>query len=53
MDRIDTSNKIICLIEMAFKGEITWLNLDLLIDGLTPNIGTSRLRSIGPFYLYA
>ena len=42
MDRFDTSNKIICLIEMAFKGEITWLNLDLLIDGLTPNLERSR-----------
>ena len=42
MDRFDTPNKIICLIEMAFKGEITWLNFDLLIDGLTPNLGTSR-----------
>ena len=42
MDRFDTSNKIICLIEMAFQGEITWLILYSLIDGLTPNLESSR-----------
>ena len=42
MERFDTSVKIICLVEMAFKGEITWLNLDSLIDGLTPTLERSR-----------
>ena len=42
MERFDTSVKIICLVEMAFKGEITWLNLDSLVDGLTPTLERSR-----------
>ena len=41
-DYMDTSNKITCLIEMALKGEISSLNLDLLINGLTPTIEASR-----------
>ena len=41
-DYMDTSNKITCLIEIALKGEISSLNLDLLINGLTPTIEASR-----------
>ena len=42
MEKYDASNKITCLIEMALKGEISSLNLDLLIDGLTPTLEKSR-----------
>ena len=42
MEKFDASNKITCLIEMALKGEIAWLILDSLIDGLTPNLESSR-----------
>ena len=42
MEKFDASKKITCLIEMALKGEITWLNIDLLIDRLTPNLEISR-----------
>ena len=41
-DYMDISNKITCLIEIALKGEISSLNLDLLIDGLTPTLEKSR-----------
>ena len=42
MEKFDASNKITCLIEMALKGEIAWLILYSLIDGLTPNVESSR-----------
>ena len=42
MEKFDASNKITCLIEMALKGEISWLILHSLIDGLTPSLESSR-----------
>ena len=42
METVDTSTKIKCLVEMALKGEMTWPNLDSLIDGLTLNLENSR-----------
>ena len=42
MEIVEVSRKIKCLIEMALKGEISWFNLGLLIDGLTPTLARSR-----------
>ena len=42
MEIVYTSTKITCLIEMALKGENSWLTLGLLIDGLTPSLARSR-----------
>ena len=42
MEIVYTSTKITCLIEMALKGENSWLTLGLLIDGLTPTLARSR-----------
>ena len=42
MKTVDTSTKIKCLVEMALKGEMTWHNLDSLIDGLALNLESSR-----------
>ena len=42
MERFDTSNKIICLIEMALKSEITWQTLHSAINALAPTLEKSR-----------
>ena len=42
METIGTSTKIKCLVEMALKGEIAWLNLHSIIDGLSLNLENSR-----------
>ena len=42
METVDTSTKIKCLVEMALKGEIAWLNLHSIIDGLSLNLENSR-----------
>ena len=42
METVDTSIKIKCLVEMALKGEMTWLNVDSLIDGLSLNLENAR-----------
>ena len=42
MVRFDTSNKIICLIEMALKSEINWQTLHSAINGLAPTLEKSR-----------
>ena len=43
METFDTSAKIKCLLEMALRGEMMWLNLNSLIDSLTLNLETSKL----------
>ena len=43
METVDTSAKIKCLIEMALKGEITWLNLDSILNRLSPTLEKSKL----------
>ena len=42
METFDASVKIKCLIEMALKGEMTWLALDPVINKLTPTLEKSR-----------
>ena len=42
MKTVDTSAKIKCVIEMALKGEISWLMLDSIITGLTPTLEKSK-----------
>ena len=42
METFDTSAKIKCLLEMTLKGEMTWVNFESLIDGLTLNFKTSK-----------
>ena len=42
MKTVDTSAKIKCVLEMALKGEISWLMLDSIIAGLTPTLEKSK-----------
>ena len=42
MERFDTSNKIICLIEMALKSEISWQTLHSAVNGLAPTLEKSK-----------
>ena len=43
LETVNTSAKIKCLIEMALKGEITWHNLDSIINKLSPTLEKSKL----------
>ena len=43
METVDTSAEIKFLIEIALKGEITWHNLDSIINRLSPTLEKSKL----------